>query len=597
MSGEEGPDHSDATGKLDTAPELQSPTKPQSLPSVGQIAGFLLKHFGQLKPPFNDKTHQRFFSGSAGYLVTPETKGAILREIAEWIVSEGLLPQTFERHDYPTSQVVQAVLGLHAAEWEAWRSILYPLRVPRTEHSQELLWFPYIRLGTIDLALRIGAGLSLADSLDSRSRVFRWMKHSRPGEYLKVLMQDATNLTRAQLSEQLEVNPNTVDDWLDSDARPRDSELRKLASFFADRSKKVDPIDVEADLRRLYLLSGISSLLREHAGADIVLQARERLPRYIEQVFDYLVADMMRTGATDLSVSILFLGSRSPHIGPVLTALSRKESAEHWQIALQSAGRDWLAFIMKSNLQDTLSEMESFANPYSALLHEGLETDQSRVSMLLNASLESYAKGVLKVSADVLEPREPVDLQMERPIRESIRQLEKAVEIEPNNAEAQSMLGDIKLMHGVSLSDETLIQGATNAFWIAAKLNTRWLGPWVGVAEALAALGRNQEALEHLIAVDEERHPLTANYFLELAEVQHNLKLYADCQGSIRRLLDLAPDEPAFAYRATMLAAEQGNKRLAKRYGRSARSLGIPDPVIRSLELQAEQVSAGKRGQ
>lgn len=597
MSGEERPDHSDATEKLDIAPELQSPSKPQSLPSVGQIMGFLLKHFGQLKKPFNSKTHQRFFSGSDEYLVTPETKGAILREVAQWIVSEGLLPDTFEKHGYPASQIVQAVLNLHAVEWEAWRSILFPLRVPAAKDSQELLWFPYIRLGTIDLALRIAAGLSLADSLKSRSRVFRWMNQSRPGEFLKVLMQDAGNLTRDQLSEEVSVNPNTVDSWLDIDVRPRDRPLRKLASLFADRSQNVEPLEVEADLRQLYLLNSISSLLREHAGADIVLQARERLPRYIEQAFNYLAADMMTTGATDLPVSVLFLGSRSPDIGPVLTALSRKESAEHWQRALRFAGGDWLKFIAESNIQAILSELKSYPNRHNSLLRKGHEGEQSKVSMLLNASLESYAKGVLKVSADVLEPREPVDLQMERPIRESIRQLEKAVEIEPNNAEAQSMLGDIKLMHGVSLSDETLIQGATNAFWIAAKLNTRWLGPWVGVAEALAALGRNQEALEHLIAVDEERHPLTANYFLELAEVQHNLKLYADCQDSIRRLLDLAPDEPAFAYRATMLAAEQGNKRLAKRYGRSARSLGIPDPVIRSLELQAEQVSAGKRGQ
>ena len=132
-------------------------------PSTGRILGYLIRNLGGFTPPLSSKTFQRFFNETEDFNIPNETKRDILDAIAEWIEQSGLLPAPPSGSTYEEMGGVRATLEIFVTEWEGWRAFSKDSRLEIPKAILPSIWAPYLRLATIDAALRIASALAMSD--------------------------------------------------------------------------------------------------------------------------------------------------------------------------------------------------------------------------------------------------------------------------------------------------------------------------------------------------------------------------------------------------------------------------------------------------
>ena len=542
-------------------------------PTAGQILGFVIRHLGGLKRPFDGKQHQRFFSGSEDYKVALETKADIISDIAEWIMETGLLPRNRNAPEDRVFGGVAAFLHTHISEWEWWRNHVFERPVYLPKDVVLATQASYVRIITIELALRIAAGMVLSSVPRKRADLIQYVAEARPGDFLKDLQKDA-GISRDQLSLELDRAANTIDNWLDQDARPRDDALHELASILVNHLQGSQATTIEGDLRRLYLLDDITELLAEYVGNDLVSQCLERLHKYVGYSYDYLMASALAGQAPDSIGSILLLGTSSPASRPVLGALVRKEGDEVWGRELQSANLPW-------QMRITLDTMEALTSDY----------EQNRW-LLGDHAKDAFGQHFDKYGDEVRRALdEGMLLLQEGKLFESDAVLAKITELDPSDAKLHELVGISKKDFGHRLGNREILEEALEALWLAATLDNTGLQSWTSIGHTLTMLNRNKEAIAHMESVDPDRGELDVKYYIVLSIAY---KVQGDFNKSLSLLesaMELNPSDPEPPHLAAQVAALSGNKSTTRRYARQARRLGMPEAELAMLQNMAEWVS------
>ena len=96
------------------------------------------------------------------------------------------------------------------------------------------------------------------------------------GDYLNQKRRRA-GLSLDDLAERVEVDYHTVDAWMYHGARPSNDNLVKIAESLADKIEGSTTSGITLELRALYWISDVASLLAEHIGAEAVDEAIGRL--------------------------------------------------------------------------------------------------------------------------------------------------------------------------------------------------------------------------------------------------------------------------------------------------------------------------------
>ena len=140
------------------------------------------------------------------------------------------------------------------------------------------------------------------------------------GDYLNQKRRRA-GLSLDDLAERVEVHYHTVDAWMYHGARPSNDNLVKIAESLADKIEGSTTSGITLELRALYWVSDVASLLAEHIGAEAVDEAIGRLHRYAEATYR-IVEDQFPAGDRAANLIVLAdLGVGARLANPLLTAL------------------------------------------------------------------------------------------------------------------------------------------------------------------------------------------------------------------------------------------------------------------------------------
>lgn len=539
-------------------------------PSTGQIFNVLIRQIGGFDPPVSKKTLQRFLTGSEDFLVPNKTRDDILDAVAEWIEQMGLLPAPPIDSKYAEMGGIRSTLEVFVREWESWRAYCKDWRMEVPKKALPHIWAPYLRLATIELAVRIAASLSTSAQPQLRSRVLEFWAVSRPGEFLKQLMKESGSMTRDQLVKELrDVPANTVDDWLDYDAKPRDASMPQIAVALTKHTQVADPHELEADLRRLYLLRDVTKLLREHVGDELITQCVARLLLYTDHMYETLRAWNEEGQDESAARFIQSFGSKSQWAHPLLKNLYEIEKDAVWREDLQMVHGPWHTRVIDATRQ-------AIAARYK----------EDRWA-LYDTTVDAFGE-----HADALRAYldKSTSLLHEGRFEDSLQDLNRIPELNHTDARLHEFVGIMKKDWGALKKKTLLLEEALESFWLAITLDRSRLWSWTGIGHTLVLLGRPAEAIEHLESIKDDLSALDSNFHNALSHAYRLERRFDESLNALEESIKLSPND----HETLLLAAEVCLLRIdpqqAKRYAREARKHGLPESQFRELMAAADHL-------
>ena len=322
-------------------------------PTSGVIVGALADAIGRRPASLTNKQASRYFRGDPS--VSPEERQRVLEALAEWIVDLGLVPVPLGDGDRGTtprpSQLLAMTLSWHADQWDHLTSHVYA----RSGKAPDLVAAvePYLRLATVDLALRATGLLWMAGADPPAPELPPWGEAQGVGRWLNSLRSEA-RVTRDGLAQAAGVARQSADGWLDKDARPGEERLSGIAKALAPGLGHDGPAGLTAQLRRAYVLATACDRLALVVGRPLVEMLTGSLAMFIHRGVDALRSaasgpdgeDPARTARKATAARSLFLvGSSSPFAPGMLRTFWEDQGDPEWRLAAQAAGIDWYAYI------------------------------------------------------------------------------------------------------------------------------------------------------------------------------------------------------------------------------------------------------------
>ena len=211
------------------------------------------------------------------------------------------------------------------------------------------------------------------------------------------------------------------------------------------------------ELRALYWINDVGSLLAEHIGAEAVDEAIGRLHRYAEATYR-IIEDQFPAEDRAANLTVLAdLGVGARLVNPLLTALIGQESDDEWREDLRSTGMDWVQRVLSANLRAHLAEVYDLIQ----------KTERRSLEDLDGSKAEAYA-----------HYRCCLELRMQGKLHEALAEVEMAVRLDPLDPEYHFTLGSVKTSIGNWSDDTNLVNERLNALWLAVTLDPQWILPW-----------------------------------------------------------------------------------------------------------------------
>ena len=535
---------------------------PPTLPTSGQILGVLVKTLGLTDPRLRSKTAGRYFSGRQESLVKESSRSEVVEAISDALAELGF-EATLQTGEGISASVLAPLIDGQAVRWDRMRALLLP-RMSRVYPSHlAAVWIAYLRLATIDLALRTAAHLHLAEKSQAALDFLDWTSDSLRGAYLNERRKSA-GISLLSFAEAVGVSDSTVEGWVYHGTRPSDENLLKIGRALAPDGDSHEGDRIVRDLRVLYWLSDFAGILGKHVGTEAVEDLVVRLRRYASQA--YLAIDGESEGKPFLAdLAELATGGASAQLAqPLLATLVSHESDGEWKEDLMSAGSEWIGRVLRVNLQVHRAEVDALIQETDGRILENWDVSAPR-------AYEHYQRSM--------------ELRMLGRGDEALAEVVKAVELDPHDPANQFTLGSVKGHIGARNGDEALVKEGLEACWIAVTLDPGWVLPWAEIGWILVETGRAREAVEHLRAVSPECGPLDSRYYGALGVALRDSGHYADSLAAFESALELNPDDMPVAVAAAGVALLAGDKVRSNRHRKVARHLGASDELDRHLEM------------
>ena len=544
------------------------------LPTSGQIIGALVARLGIRHDRLRGSTAQCYFSGDPERLVRDSSREEVIATIAEVLTGSGFIAASEKNEGGKPAERLASMLIWHAHHWDLSRSFLRPRLAHVLPSNLPKVWNAYIRTAVIDLAFRVAAHLQLSGSDPASLRLLGYASRSTRGDYLNQKRRQA-GLSLETLAQQVDVTNNTVDAWMYHGARPIEGHLEKLAKVLAENIEGSTAPAIALELRSLYWISEVASLLTQHIGAEAVSEGIERLHRYTEAVHGLIDEHFPAEGRAEALTALADLGSGANVAEPLLAALIREEADAEWRKDLGAIGIDWIRRVVAVNVDVNQAEVAELIDETGGQLLKDWDVSNP----------EAYA-----------HYRRGQELQAQGKLREALAEVEIAARLDPLDPANHFTIGSVKTGLGLRDGDAELVDRGLSALWLAATLDPRWIVPWTEIGVTLLQLGRPDEALAHLQNVEPDRGPLDSRYFSALGTVYWNLDQLSDALASYQSALEIDPEEPNNLLAAAEVALTLGNRENHRRYSRIAHHFGVDEDTDRFLEMVREFEKIGQDG-
>ena len=557
-----------------TEPEIVVPR----IPTSGQIVGALVAKLGIKHSAIRDRNARRYYAADPEYLVKDSTKEEVFGAIAEVLTDSGLIPSPQANEgSYKPAPALASMLLWHAENWDLSRSYLRRRTTSVLPDDLPSVWNSYVRIAVIDVALRLAAHLHLAGSSPAVLDFLSYCSREARGDFLNQKRQQA-GLTLEDLADGASVDDDTVDNWMYHGARPSDDNLRKIAEVLADNIEGSSASGIALELRALYWISDVSSLLAEHIGAEAVVEAIRRLHLYAGATFR-IIEDEFPSEERAKSLTVLAdLGVGARLVEPLLATLIECETDDEWREDLQSTtGMDWIRRVLSANLQAALAGVDDLIEKTGEHQTEGWDVGNPKAYAHYRRFLELRMQGELEVALD---------------------ELESAVRVDPLHSGYQCELGTQKANMGIWRGNKALVDEGLNALWLAVSLDPKWIRPWTEIGTTLHHTDRTEAAVAHLLDVKEERGPLDSDYFCALGAALWKLDQLKQALIAFEAALELDPEETSTWVAASEIALLIGDAQKHRRYVRRAQHFGAEAGTFRFMELLREigQLDQGNAG-
>ena len=535
------------------------------LPTSGQILGELVRSLGIDHSKLRSKTASRYFSGHLEDRVKESSRTEIIKAVAETLVEQGVgTGKSAEDDTSSTIQTLTTILDHHAEKWDRLRALLRP-RMPRVfpSHLPDV-WRSYARLAAIDLALRAAAQMRLSGASPAAMDFLDWIQVDRRGRYLDKMRLEAGVTSRLRFSEDVHVDINTVDGWVDHGSRPHTKNLRNLAKALAKVGDSDERARTFRELRRLYWASDLAELLGEHVGTEAAADIVQHLKSYAALVCDSLENDFNEESRPAALADILALGTGSKFSDPLLNAIAGNETDDEWISDIMAAGSDWVRRVLTVNHQVHQAEVDELVQKTEG----GLLRDWDI------SSHEAYA-----------HYRRSEELQVQGKTHEAMAEIAKAIELDPKDPANHFTMGSYKGGMGAKTGDAALITEGLEECWLAAELDPTWILPWTEVGWILFMAGRSEEAFEHLRNISSERGSPDWYYYAAFGLSLRQMGRFADALGALETALSLNPDYPPVVVATATTALLADNKAKADHYTKIAAHMGFSEEAKEHSEL------------
>ena len=317
------------------------------------------------------------------------------------------------------------MLQWHADNWDLFRSFLRRRTMSVLPSHLPKVWEAYVRLAVIDLALRVAAHLHLAGSSPAALDLLGWASHTARKTYLNQKRRQA-GLSRKDVVDEIKVNDNTFGAWMYHGARPSNDNLTKIAKVLADNNEDSNVASIALELRALYWVSDVATLLAEHIGAEAVDEAVGRLRRYAKEAYR-IIDDQVPAKDRQESLTVLAdLGVGARIAEPLLAALIEREPDAEWREDLRSTGMRWVRRVLSVNQSVRLGEVDALIEKMDGRLLEDWDVSNP----------EAYA-----------HYRRSLELQVQGRLHEALAEVETAARLDPLDPANHFTLGSVKNRH------------------------------------------------------------------------------------------------------------------------------------------------------
>ena len=547
-------------------------------PLSGPIIGVIVKALRIQSDLLARRTARRYFDGQR---IKEAERNGIFLEFGKVLVDHGLIPKSpfLANEDIPPEKVIAVAVAWYSSEWDRLVGRMRTASAP--VDRPDLAAASYLRLVTIDLALRVSALMWLAELPTPDEETPLWTSDNGGAEYLRRILRKCgkTGLTRDELAERLDVSYNTVDNWLDTHTRPSQFHIGKLAEELAEHIEELDEERINRQLHIHYALSDLCQLLTESVGRDTVVDLATALVRFTSRNLAGLreFSKLPPSDGSKAQLLILMTGTRNVSSEYLLRALWRQECDPVWKAELMAASKPWdlrLTQIAQhlggldqvtQELQEKLGIPQEEAN---SLLDEVLTKIPSHLTSPHSIDpTELEGKTLIRLSGDAeFSARNRMtqynQAKFEGDLVTALIHIRRAVELQPENAEYHFHLGALLGMLGE-------VDEGIDECWIASRLNDDWELPRVEVGIILLNAGRNQEALEHLEDLTASRHEGASSHLtFTLGAARYRAGDASTALCALEKVIDKEPDHALAldmaAHSAFLIGDQQKGRRLAK---------------------------------
>ena len=576
-------------------------TSPYAAPLSGQIIGAAVKELRFEDDALTDRTARRYFAGER---IKDGGKRAILEAVGQALIDRRIIPASpfLERSGMPYATAVAFGIEWYAEQWDNLARYMRSASAP--VDRPELAAVSYLRLAIVDLSLRVSAALFLADAPTPGEDPPLWAQDGGGGLFLRRILDRCGDgkPTRDALAERLEVSVNTVDNWLDTDARPYPYNLGRLARELAPHIPDADQDALEGEMRLHYALRALSDMLAKHLGRETAADLAAALVRFVSGNLAGLrtFSNLEPEDAAKRQFFILLMGARFPGAEHLLKALWRQERDPIWKADLLAASKPWhLRLSQVAKYLGGLNEVARRAHEehgvsqedVHGLLNDVLQSVQTDLTRL-DFSDESELKdaNIVRVSGDEKFSARNRMIQYaqaraEDDLETALVHVRRAVELQPEDAELRFELGGTLGMAGET--EDGIMECRT-----AAKLAPEWELPQVEIGIILLNAGRNEEAREHLENVARGKKRPSANLAFNLGVSRERCGDPAGALKMLERVIRINREHALAIDHAAHCAFLTGDAPKGRRLAKRANELGQSDTYD---EWQSGKYRAARR--